>query len=264
MTKDRNRQIPEAPARDRGEEENIDAGPESPRDDNGADTVADDPESPRDDDGADTVADAPESLPVEIQRRLDEANDRELRARAELDNTRKRAGKEIERVRQYALESFASALLGVKDNLERSLASRENADAGDRNEAVVPDNIHEGVRLTLKSLQQVFSDFGIEEVAPLEQSFDPELHQAISTCPTADYPPNTVIELIQKGYTLNGRLLRAAMVVVAAAPDDAATAAVKDSGAAAEGAGTNADKGSGADKKGADDGNGRGEDASRA
>ena len=172
----------------------------------------------------DGVANDSESLLAEVRRQLAEAKDRELRTQAELENTRKRTSKEIERIRQYALESFASALLGVKDNLERSLASHEgaDADAGHRKKAAVLDNVCEGVSLTLKSLQRVFSDFGIEEVAPLEQPFDPELHQAISTSPTADYPPNTVIKLIQKGYTLNGRLLRAAMVVVAAAPDKGA------------------------------------------
>ncbi len=227
MVKDRDKQAPEAAGQaGRGEVEITD----DDRGDNGRDG------------NADAVAEDPASLLAEAQHQLTEARDGELRARAELENTRKRASKEIERIRQYALESFASALLGVKDNLERSLTSQGKPDADYRKRAVILDNICAGVGLTLKSLEQVFSDFGIEEVAPLEQTFDPELHQAISTSPTADHPPNTVIELVQKGYTLNGRLLRAAMVVVAAAPREDASV----------------------DERGTGDQDGQGEDASQA
>lgn len=159
---------------------------------------------------ADDKSAAPEVLLAAAEQRAEEAHNQLLRARAELENTRKRTDKEIARIRKYAIEAFAQELLPVKDNLERGLH--------DDVAAVTVESVREGATLTLKSLEQVFARFGIEEVSPMGEAFDPERHQAMSTVPTGGHKPNTVIEVVQKGYLLNGRLLRPAMVAVATAP----------------------------------------------
>lgn len=184
---------------------------------NGHDAVEHEDTAATDESGA--APPTAESRLAETERQLAEAHDRLLRAQAELENTRKRTSREIERVRKYALESFALELLEVKDNLERSLGGHKKVadiDQGDRTSLL--ENFYEGVDLTLKSMQRVFADFGIREIEAVGCAFDPSLHQAVSTLKTGDHPSNTVIELVQKGYLLNDRLLRAAMVVVAAGP----------------------------------------------
>lgn len=165
--------------------------------------------SPDDGNGA-----ADEALPLEerlaeAERRAEESQKDRLRALADYDNLRKRTEKDITRIKKYALEAFATELLEVKDNLERSLSGAEDMD----------ESMLEGVRLTLKSLEQVFDRFGITEAPAAGQPFDPERHQAISTLKTAEHAPHTVVEVVQKGYLLNDRLLRPAMVVVAAAEE---------------------------------------------
>ncbi len=147
---------------------------------------------------------------AEVGRKAEAFRDQMLRARAELENTRKRTDKEIQRARKYALEPFALELLDIKDNLERGLSDDMSAGA--------PENVGEGMRLTLKSLERVFDKFGIEEVSPAGEAFDPKLHQAMTVFETDEYAPNTVIEVSQKGYLLSDRLLRPAMVVVSAKP----------------------------------------------
>ena len=155
-----------------------------------------------------------EDLPIEArlaeaERRAEESHNDMLRAYADRDNMRKRTDKEVEKAKKYAIERFALELLEIKDNLERSLSDDEGAD----------EDVLEGVRLTLKSFEQVFERFSITEVPAAGQPFDPERHQAMSTLKTAEHVPNTVIEVVQKGYLLSDRLLRPAMVVVAAAED---------------------------------------------
>ncbi len=152
----------------------------------------------------------PEEQLAEAERRAEEFRDQALRAHAELENTRKRTEKEIQRVHKYALESFALELLDIKDNLERSLSGDVSAGTA--------ESVREGIRLTLKSLERVFGRFGIKEVSPAGQAFDPALHQAMSVLATEEHAPKTVIEVAQKGYLLHDRLLRPAMVVVAAKP----------------------------------------------
>ena len=152
-----------------------------------------------------------ESRLAEAEQMAGDFRDQMLRAHAELENTRKRADKEIERIRKYALESFAIEMLDIKDNLERGLSDNVNI-------ATIED-MQKGVRLTLKSLERVFDRFGIKEVDTTSQVFDPEFHQAMSTIKTDEHAPNTVLEVAQKGYTLSDRLLRPAMVVVAVAND---------------------------------------------
>ena len=114
---------------------------------------------------------------------------------------------DIERARKFALEQFTRELLPVADNLERAL----EAAAGD-DDAIKP--IAEGVELTLKSLLDAMKKSNIEVVDPLGEPFDPNLHQAMSMVENSDVEPNSVIAVMQKGYTLNGRLVRPAMVMV--------------------------------------------------
>ena len=136
-----------------------------------------------------------------------------LRAQAEVENLRKRNQRDLENAHKYAIEKFAGALLPVKDSLELGLDhSSEKADA---------KKLHEGMELTLKMLSQVMEKFNIEEINPQGETFDPERHQAMSTQENAELAPNTVITVMQKGYVLNDRLLRPAMVIVSRQPEDA-------------------------------------------
>ena len=136
-----------------------------------------------------------------------------LRVQAEMDNVRRRAERDIENAHKYALEKFAAAILPVKDSLELGLAAAQNTDADIA-------KLREGTELTLKLLDDVMSKFGITSVDPLEQPFNPEYHQAMTMVATPDKAPNTVVAVMQKGYTLNERLLRPAMVVVAKDPEN--------------------------------------------
>ncbi|WP_416308266.1 nucleotide exchange factor GrpE [Neptunicella sp. SCSIO 80796] len=144
--------------------------------------------------------------------KLAEQKDSVLRAIANAENTSRRAEGEIDKARKFALERFASELLPVADNLERAL---QVADA--QNELVKP--LLEGVDLTLKSFLSTIEKFGIKLVDPQGQPFNPELHQAMSMQESAEHPANTVLAVMQKGYELNGRLLRPAMVVVSRAAE---------------------------------------------
>lgn len=135
--------------------------------------------------------------------------DRFLRVTAEFENYKKRSAKEYGDLRKYANESLLKDLLHVVDNLERAL---ETCDASHGAAA-----IREGVELTLKDLLKIFERFSVEAVAALGEPFDPAYQQAVMQEPTAEAPENTVIRELQKGYTLHGRLLRPAMVVVATA-----------------------------------------------
>jgi molecular chaperone GrpE len=143
-----------------------------------------------------------------LQEELAAAKDAALRAQAEAQNARRRAEQEVEKARKYALERFAGALLPVVDNMERSI----DAVAEVAVDEVKP--IAEGVELTLKSLMEVLGKFNIEQINPVGEPFDPQLHQAMTMVPNPDLEPNTVMDVMQKGYTLSGRLIRPAMVVV--------------------------------------------------
>lgn len=144
---------------------------------------------------------------AEAQAKVDDYWQRVLRAEADQDNTRKRAARDVESAHKYALEKFVSDLLPVVDSLEMGLvAAIENAEA---------EKIREGMELTLKMLLDVLKKYGVEQLDPLGEPFDPQLHQAMSTQPTSEVPPNTVTAVMQKGYTLNERLVRPAMVMVA-------------------------------------------------
>ena len=150
---------------------------------------------------------SPEEEIARLQDELIGARDAVLRAQADAQNAKRRAEQDVEKARKFALERFTGDLLPVMDNLERALESA----AGD-NELIKP--IAEGVELTLKTLTGVMSKFNVETVDPQGEPFDPNLHQAMSMVENNDVEPNTVIAVMQKGYTLNGRLVRPAMVMV--------------------------------------------------
>lgn len=160
--------------------------------------------------GGDDDSAAQDADPVEaLKAKADENWDRYLRAAAETENVRKRAAKDVENAHRFALERFSRELLAVRDSLEMGL------DAGEESSA---EALLEGSRATLKLLGSTMEQFGIEEVDPLGEPFDPQLHEAMTMQPAPDAEPGSVITVFQKGYTLNGRLLRPARVVVAAEP----------------------------------------------
>ena len=138
------------------------------------------------------------------------ANDQVLRVQAEMQNVRRRAERDVENAHKYALDKFAADLLPVVDNLERALAAIDSADEGQK-------AVAEGLELTLKSFMEVLVRYKIEAIDPAGQPFDAELHQAVSMVPNPDLEHNTVMDVFQKGYTINGRLVRPAMVVVSQA-----------------------------------------------
>jgi molecular chaperone GrpE len=134
-----------------------------------------------------------------------EHHDAWLRAKAEADNIRKRAQGEIASAHKFAVENFASELLAVKDSLEAALAT-DNAAA---------ESLKSGVELTLKQLDSVFGKFSLSEINPAGEKFDPHRHQAISAIESDDAEPNTVLQVLQKGYLLHERVIRPALVTVA-------------------------------------------------
>jgi molecular chaperone GrpE len=146
-----------------------------------------------------------------LEEELAIARDAVLRAQADSQNVTRRAEQDVEKARKFALERFCGELLPVVDNLERAL----EAAVGD-NDIVKP--IAEGVELTLKSFHDALKKFHIVTVDPAGEPFDPQLHQAMSMVENGDVEPNTVIAVMQKGYTLNGRLVRPAMVMVSKSP----------------------------------------------
>ena len=136
-----------------------------------------------------------------------------LRVQAEMQNLRRRTEQDIEKAHKYGQEKFSTELLTVMDNLERALAA-----ASDYEDETVKA-IYEGVDLNLKSFTDCFNRFHIGSVDPMGEPFDPQLHQAVTILDNSDVEPNTVIEVMQKGYTLHGRVIRPAMVVVSKEPE---------------------------------------------
>ena len=143
----------------------------------------------------------------ELQQKLSTLGEQLLREQAEMQNVRRRAQRDVESAHKFALEKFATELLSVVDNLERAIGA---IDAEDESQKAVA----EGLELTLKSFIDVLTRHRDVPVDPEGQPFDADLHQAVSMVPNAEVEPNTVINVFQKGYTLNGRLIRPAMVVV--------------------------------------------------
>jgi molecular chaperone GrpE len=153
---------------------------------------------------------------TELREELQQARDQTLRVQAEMQNLRRRVDRDIENAHKYALENFLGELLPVVDNLERGLVTADTALDGNDD---AQKAISEGIELTLKSFLDVLARNKVEQVDPTNQSFDPEFHQAMTMVPHPEVPANTVIEVFQKGYLLNGRLVRPAMVVVSKGSD---------------------------------------------
>lgn len=153
-----------------------------------------------------TAAENPETDLAQAEAKANENWERYLRAAAEVENIRKRAARDVENAHKFALERFGRELLAVKDGLEMALAASDNASV---------ESLLEGSQATLKLLATTMERFGIATVDPEGEPFDPEFHEAISVQPSEDLEPGSVVAVAQKGYTLNGRLLRPAMVIVA-------------------------------------------------
>mgnify|MGYP000480890937 FL=1 len=137
--------------------------------------------------------------------------DIQLRAQAEIQNIRRRAEQDVEKAHKFALEKFSKELLTVVDNLERGLAALDNAVTDETTQALV-----DGVEMTHKEFISTLGKFGVEAVGVVGEAFNPELHQAISMQPAEGIESNHISVVLQKGYTLQGRVLRPAMVMVAA------------------------------------------------
>jgi molecular chaperone GrpE len=147
---------------------------------------------------------------VAAQSTVNDQKDSVVRAKAEVDNVRRRSAQDVDKARKFALDKFAAELLPVVDNLERAISSVDKEDEGQK-------GLAEGVELTLQSMMSALDKFGIKVVDPQDQPFNPELHQAMSMQEIEGVAPNTVIAVMQKGYELNGRLVRPAMVMVSKA-----------------------------------------------
>lgn len=148
-----------------------------------------------------------EAALLSSESKVKDQQDAVLRAKADIENMRRRTETEIDKARKYALNKFSEELLPVIDNLERAIQS-----ADVENEAV--KSIVEGVELTHKTFVDVVAKFGLKEINPEGETFNPELHQAMSIQESPEHEPNTVMFVMQKGYELNGRVIRPAMVMV--------------------------------------------------
>ena len=136
-----------------------------------------------------------------------ESRDLYMRALAELDNVRKRASRDVEQAHKFALERIANDLIAVKDSLELGLAN-----------AAPTDKLRAGTEATLQLLSRALEKAGLTEIVPQGEQFNPELHEAMLAQPSPQHVPNSILQVIQKGYQLNGRLLRPARVIVAKEP----------------------------------------------
>lgn len=146
-----------------------------------------------------------------LEESLGQARDENIRLLAEMQNLRRRTERDVENAHKFGLEKLVKELLAVVDNLERAMEAAAATDQ-EQNKALI-----EGIELTYKSFLDSLKKFGVEQVDPHGEPFNPELHQAISMVPSPDAEPNSVLNVFQKGYTLSGRLVRPAMVVVAKA-----------------------------------------------
>ena len=148
---------------------------------------------------------------AEAQDQAQQERERAIRAAAEMENLRRRAAMDVEKAHKFALEKFAGELLPVIDSLERALEMSDR-----ENEQLKPTL--EGVELTLRSMLNAVGKFGVLPIDPQGEGFDPNRHQAMSMVENPNVAPNTVLAVMQKGYELNGRVIRPAMVMLAKAP----------------------------------------------
>lgn len=160
--------------------------------------------------GADGSSDPSNTAQATDADELANAKDQLLRTIAEMENVRRRSSREVENARKFAVEGLLSDLLPVLDSLEKAVETAQNT-AG-------AEAIAEGVELSLKLFSDSLGRFGVEQIDPLGAPFDPQQHEAMAMVPNADAEPNSVMEVMQRGYSLNGRLVRAAKVIVTKAP----------------------------------------------
>ena len=160
-------------------------------------------------------ADAMSSELAVLQKKADEHYDQLVRAHAEIENLKRRHTQELEKAHKYALDKFVGELLTIWDSLELGLQAAQNDEAD-------VASLREGTELTVKMFGDVMEKFNVERINPEGEAFNPEFHQAMSMVPNAEMAPNTVMAVMQKGVSLNGRLIRPAMVVVSQAiPEEA-------------------------------------------
>lgn len=170
------------------------------------------PDEVSEDQAASTETAGADAVLAEAQAKAEENWNQYLRAAAELENVRRRSQRDLENAHKFALERFANELLPVRDSLEMGLEAAQG-------EAAEVASLREGMELTLKNLAGVMEKFGISQIDPAGEPFNPEFHEAMLTQPSADVAPDNVLNVIQKGYLLNGRLLRPARVIVARSPE---------------------------------------------
>lgn len=159
----------------------------------------------------DSQTDSLESKVAALTEQLADAKDDQLRVQAEMQNLRRRAERDVESAHKFGLEKIINGLLPVLDNLDRAIGAVPEESAGDDGVKA----LLEGVELTRKTAIDVLTRFSVDVLEPFGEPFDPQFHEAMTMVPSATAEPNSVIDVLQKGYTLNGRLLRAAMVVIA-------------------------------------------------
>jgi molecular chaperone GrpE len=145
----------------------------------------------------------------DVRGQLADANDRLLRSIAEMENVRRRAQRDVENAHKFAVEKMLGDLFPVLDSMEKAVETAENSDQGEDAVAIV-----EGMALSLKLFVDTLAKAGVEQIDPFGEPFDPQLHEAMAMVPNPDAEPNTVMDVMQKGYVLNGRLVRAAKVIV--------------------------------------------------
>jgi len=148
-----------------------------------------------------------------LNAQVQELKDQMLRTQAEMQNVRRRAEIDVEKAHKFALEKFVKELLPVADSLEKAVESTESQE--ESGELVA--SIREGVEMTLDLFMKSLSKFNVEQLNPVGEPFDPQQHEAMSMVPAPDAEPNSVVNVVQKGYLLNGRVVRPAMVIVAKA-----------------------------------------------
>ena len=163
----------------------------------------------------DSAEAGPENEVEALKARAQEFQEQMLRSQAEMQNVRRRAEIDVEKAHKFALEKFVKELLPVADSLEKAVESTE----GHESAGELVASIREGVEMTLNLFMGSLGKFNVVQLNPVGEPFDPQQHEAMSMVPAPDAEPNSVVAVVQKGYTLNDRLVRPAMVVVAKAED---------------------------------------------
>ncbi len=165
--------------------------------------------------GEQSPGQAPEQDVESMESRIQELQEQVLRNQAEMQNVRRRAEIDVEKAHKFALEKFVKELLPVADSLEKAVESTE----GQKDNSELVTSIREGAEMTLDLFMKSLKKFNVQQLDPVGEPFNPQLHEAMSMVPAPQAEPNSVVAVVQKGYTLNERLMRPAMVVVAKAED---------------------------------------------